>query len=348
MTMRLLNHLLFKGLVLTILLVGCSSERPSDEQWTHSNLSSYAATFSDDGRYVLVGDTDAPAKLWDIEANKVLYSWQNMPDQAGTTTAVAISADGSVAATCEQDTIVLWAMSSGRPILRLDFPVKIKSLALAHHGDYLLIALYDRRAIYFDIKANKVLRTFEHDGNAVNSPINQLINTVAISPSGKYGLTGGDDHTARLWDLTTGEQLRSWTHKNGVNIVAFYPQGGYVMTAAANDQAHFWNMNTGKEQYTLSTAKWPSNMPLPDFPSFKTTISAVDFSPDNQYIVTGHPSQKICLWRVANGEKLACWQVARRQSLRPGVVLQAVAFSADGKAIYSESGNGIGQKWLIK
>ena len=353
--------------VLTILLVACSNERESDKQWPHSDLSSYAASFSPNGKYVLVGDTDAPARLWDIENNKVVYTWQNN-DEIGTTTVVGFSADSKVAATveqggvvsdvkasfrndveiAEQDVIVLWDVATGEPMIRLSFPVRIKALALSQHGDYLLLALYDRTVVYFDVIENRVLQILEHDGKAVNSPINQLINAVAISPSGKYALTGGDDQTARLWRLETGEQLRSWKHENNVNIVAFYPKGSYVLTGAGNGQTHFWNMKTGEEKYILRDSLWPKDMALPNFPAFKSTTSAFDFSPDNRTLVTGHPSQKICLWKVATGEKINCWQVARKNALRPGVVLQAVAFSADGKSVYSESGNGIGQKWKIK
>ena len=338
---------LVKLLLLSTLLVACSNERASDKQWAHSDLSSYAAAFSPNGKYVLVGDTDAPARLWNIEENKVMYTWQNNKE-VGTTTAVGFSGDGKVAATSEQDVIVLWEVATGEPMMRLSFPVKIKSLALSEHGDYVLLALYDRTAIYFDVIANRVLQILEHDGKAVNSPINQLINTVALSPSGKYALTGADDTTARLWKLETGEQLRSWKHETPVNIVSFYPKGGYVLTGAGNGQTHFWNMKTGEKKYTLRTSAWPKEWELPDFPSFKTTTSAVDFSSDGAYLVTGHPSQRICLWQVSTGDKLDCWQVARKQALRPGVVLQAVAFSSGDKAVLSESGNGIGQKWNIK
>jgi len=328
-------------------LLACSGERESDKQWAHSELSSYAAAFSPNGKYVLVGDTDAPAKLWDIEQDQVIYSWQNNT-QVGTTTSVAFSADGLVAATAEIDTIVLWEMANGKPMMRLQFPVRIKEMALSKQGDYVLLALQDRTAIYFDVIENRVVHIFRHDGAPVNAPIDQLINTVAISPSGKYALTGGDDQMARLWSLTSGKELRRWKHENSVDIVGFYPKGGYVLTGAGNDQTHFWNIKTGKKQYTLRTSAWPKDLPLPNFPSFKTTTSAFDFSPNFQYLVTGHPSQRVCLWKVANGEKIDCWQVARRKQLRPGVVLQAVAFSPQGDAIYGESGNGIGQKWLLK
>jgi len=334
--------------VLTLLLVACTTERNSDEQWLHSELGSYASAFSPDGKYVLVGDIDLPAKLWDIEVNKIIHSWQNVPGEAGTTTAVGFSGDSKVAATLEEDVLVLWDVATGEPLRRLSFPVRIRTFALSEHGDYVFMALYDRTAVYFDVIENHVLQIFQHDGKAVNSPIDQLINAVAISPSGKYGLTGGDDQTARLWHLETGKLLRTWKHNNAVNIVSFYPKGGYVLTGAGNDQTHFWNMKTGEKRYTIRMSPWPKDRPLPNFPVFNTTTSAVDYSPDYKYMVTGHSSREICLWVVASGEKRDCWQVARKQALRPGVVLQAVSFSQDGQAIYSEAGNGIGQKWLIK
>jgi WD40 repeat protein len=334
--------------VITLLLTACTTERNSDEQWLHSELGSYVSAFSPDGKYVLVGDTDLPAKLWDLEANKIVHSWQNVPEETGTTTAVGFSGDSKVAATSEEDVIVLWDVATGEPLTRLSFPVRIRSIALSEHGDYLFMALYDRTAVYFDVIENRVLRIFEHDGKAVNSPINQLINVVALSPSGKYGLTGGDDQTARLWELESGKLLRTWKHGNAVSIVSFYPKGGYVLTGAGNDQTHFWNMKTGEKRYTLRMSPWPKDRPLPDFPVFQTTITAVDYSPDYKYMVTGHSSREICLWAVASGDKQDCWLVARKQALRPGVVLQAVSFSDDGRAIYSEAGNGIGQKWLLK
>jgi len=340
----LLRLFVFLGIVV---LAGCETEREADKQSEHSQFGSYAAAISPNGKYVLVGDTDLPAKLWDLSANKIKYAWQNNQD-AGTTTLTAFSADSKVVATVESDTVVLWEMASGEPMMRVVFPVKVKAIALSQNGHHMLVALYDRSAVYYDVLANQVRRIFKHDGKPVNSPIDQLINTVAISPNGKYALTGGDDQAARLWNLETGKLTRAWKHKNVVNIVRFFPDGKRILTGAANDQTYVWDFRTGKQKYGLRTSAWPADMPLPDFPSFKTTTTAVGFSRDGSKIVTGHPSQKICVWQAETGAKQDCWQVSRRHALRPGVVLQAVAFSYDGKSVYSESGNGIGQMWRLK
>jgi WD40 repeat protein len=329
------------------LLVACSSERTPLKEWQHSHLGSYAAAFSPDKRFVLVGDTDLPAKLWDIEAGKIQYSWQNLPDAAGTTTDVAFSGDGSVAATCESNTVVLWNVANGKPISRLQFPVTIKDMAVADRGNYVLLALQDRTAVYFDVVANRVVQIFEHDGAPVNSPVKQLINSVAISPDGSKALTGGDDQTARLWDLQSGQQLQQWKHGSVVSLVSFNPQGDFVLTSAGNDQTRLWDLPSGKQIAVLNTSPIDVDGIWGNLPVFKTTTTAVGYSADNRYLITGHPNQEVCSWRARDGENLGCWQSPRRESLKPGVVLQAVTFSADGNAIYSESGNGLAQKWAF-
>lgn len=334
--------------IISAMLVACTGEKTAVQQWQHSQHGSYAAAFSPDRRFVLVGDTDAAAKLWELETDQIKYSWQNRQGEAATTTDVAFSPDGSVAATCESNTIVLWNLADGKPISRLQFPVTVKDMDLSAGGDYILLALQDRTAVYFDVQANRVRQIFEHDGAPVNSPVNQLINTVALSPDGSMALTGGDDQTARLWELETGEQLQQWKHGSAVNLVSFNPQGDYVVTSAGNDQTRLWGLPSARQIAVLNTSPIPVDGPWADFPVFKTTATAIGYSKDNQYIVTGHPDQQICSWRARDGSNIDCWQAPRRAALKPGVVLQAVSFSADGQSILTEAGNGLAQKWSFE
>src|SRR5690606_28086878 len=132
---------------------------------------SYAAAFSADGKYLLSADVDAAARLWDLQTNQVKYSWQSEQKETVRSTSVALAKSSPVAATVELDTVMLWNTQNGMPENRLTFPLRIKSLDISPDGQFLLIALADSTAVYFDIESNRVRHVFEHDGAAVDSPV---------------------------------------------------------------------------------------------------------------------------------------------------------------------------------
>lgn len=340
--MSSISRFIFPGLL--VLLSGCDERPQQTYEWQHSE-GSYAATFSADGNYLLSADVDAAARLWDLQTNQVKYSWQSEQKETVRSTSVALARSSPVAATVELDTVMLWNTQNGMPENRLTFPLRIKSLDISPDGRFLLIALADRTAVYFDIESNRVRHVFEHDGAAVDSPVKHPINTVAISPDGTTALTGGDDRTARLWDLQTGEQLQSWLHGNTVSLVKFDPQSRYVFTAADNDHAYIWSLTDGSQQSQLRSSAWPKSMPVPDFPIFTTTTTAVNFSEDGMLLVTGHAAERICVWQLPQGDKLRCWKVTRDNPLNPGMVIQAVAFDANASSVLSISGTGVAQQW---
>lgn len=139
---------------------------------------------------MLSADVDAAARLWDLQNNQVKYSWQSEQKETVRSTTVALAKSSPIAATVEFDTVMLWNTDSGMPENRLTFPLRVKALDISPDGEFLLLALADSTAVYFDIKANRVLQVFEHDGTAVDSPVKHPINTVAISPDGETALTG--------------------------------------------------------------------------------------------------------------------------------------------------------------
>lgn len=342
MTVRNISRFVLPGLLL--LLVGCEDRPQQIYQWQHSE-GTYAATFSADGKFLLSADVDAAARLWDLQNNQVKYSWQSEQKETVRSTTVALAKSSPIAATVELDTVMLWNTDNGMPENRLTFPLRVKALDISPDGQFLLLALADSTAVYFDINANRVLHVFEHDGTAVDSPVKHPINTVAISPDGKMALTGGDDRTARLWDLQSGEQLQNWVHGNTVTLVKFDPQNRFAFTAADNDHAYLWSLADGSLQSQLRSSAWPKSLPVPEFPVFNTTTTAVNFSEDGMLLVTGHAAERICVWQLPQGDKLRCWKVTRQNPLNPGMVIQAVAFNANAGAVLSIAGTGEAQQW---
>ncbi|MBA3954684.1 WD40 repeat domain-containing protein [Candidatus Dependentiae bacterium] len=114
------------------------------------------------------------------------------------------------------------------------------------------------------------------------------IASVVFSPCGRYALTGSDDNTARLWDLTTGSTIKELKgHTECVFSVALSPCGKYALTGSRDNTVRLWDVSTGT---TLQKLKGHTNW-----------VTSVAFSPCGKYVLTGSFDNTARLWDLATG-----------------------------------------------
>ena len=67
------------------------------------------------------------------------------------------------------------------------------------------------------------------------------IHAAVFSPDGRRIVTGSADHTAKLWDAATGEELLTFKgHKDWIFSVAFSPDGQRIVTGSGDGTIKVW------------------------------------------------------------------------------------------------------------
>jgi WD40 repeat protein len=144
--------------------------------------------------------------------------------------------------------------------------------------------------------------------------------SIALSSDGKFLVTGGrDDQTAKIWDLQTGQILRSWlvtslSPYSGANIidaVALSPDGKTLVTGGTVLKS--WEFETGRQ--------------VRAFKGSTSYTGYITISADSSILVTenaGHTDGTINIWDLKRGRKI------RRQI---GSAFVKWVISPDNKAV---------------
>ena len=79
----------------------------------------------------------------------------------------------------------------------------VKSLAISPDSRFVVSARSDTLTVW-DIESCSLLSVFgTHQG---------IVNSVSYSPDGQHVVTGSDDQTAIIWNVTTGEKVHTLHH----------------------------------------------------------------------------------------------------------------------------------------
>jgi WD40 repeat protein/uncharacterized caspase-like protein len=152
------------------------------------------------------------------------------------------------------------------------------------------------------------------------------VNSVAFSPNGKLVLSASADKTIKLWDVSSGQLIRTFFgHTAPVQAVVFSLNGNMAVSVADDNTVRFWNLENGR---SLKVSK--------------CICSSLALSPDGQSLVTAgwvsrdgaYGSGVIQLWDVGSGRQI--WKKAFDNE-----VIGSPAFSPDGRLIGLASGGNI-------
>ena len=75
---------------------------------------------------------------------------------------------------------------------------------------------------------------------------------VAITPDGRRAVSASEDKTLRVWDLESGQSIRTLEgHSSRVTGVAITPDGRRAVSASDDKTLRVWDLESGQSLRTL-------------------------------------------------------------------------------------------------
>ena len=325
------------------------------------------AAFSPDGRRLFIGGAQGEIAAWDIEAGTFFWPLKTQPAavedlqvSSDGTMVLARSArivnlfdadtggdlamplwhdasvtrftfDGRRVVTMSQDTVRIW---DARVRSGIGLPMRLEP-----RGIHTILSTDGRLAVTLLAEGKDrslqpwTVATGEALGPVIPLGSHALSSYLlpSLSPDGRRVLVVFEDHSARLWDVGTGQPVGGLLqHEKPIIVALFSPDGQLAATGSRDGIVQLWDAGTGRpaglplrhEAPLFSAAMAPgsrllatgdqagtvriwdarTSRPLRALPSLKYAVGLLRFGLDDRQLLTTLLDGRMQLWDVQTGK----------------------------------------------
>jgi len=306
------------------------------------------AAFTPDGRLLIATGPGGTCRIWDLDAQPttVLPSTNAAVRDLAVVrvgqTCVMASAqqDGEIrvrAASFERVDGERTALPPWRDVARVNVGARAQSIALFPDGSRLTVARSDGHILTLDVRPG----LGGGGGGAVVQDLSahtDAANVVRLAPGGRMLVSGGSDHTVRLWrwrsDDAGWEPVTAMLCAGDVIGAAIHPDGRSFATTARPGHLQFWALADGRSLGDIRMGEMPWRLA---------------YAPDGRRLAAGSWDRSVNVWDTAE-VGTTTGRVPARHTLRLLGHAQLVlneAFDESGELLASVSNDGYLRIWDV-
>ncbi|EJU00666.1 miller-Dieker lissencephaly protein [Dacryopinax primogenitus] len=215
--------------------------------------------FDSKGTKLVTCSSDLSIKIWDCEAE--YKNTKSLVDHDhAVSSARFLPGDDHIVSASRDRTIKMWDVARGFCVRTFHGHAEWVRLVIpSEDGKLLASCSNDQTARIWDPATGEVkseLRGHEHVVESLTfappasyAAIRELCSLSGPAPKGPgaYLATASRDKSIKLWDVSSGQLLRTFGgHDNWVRALVFHPNGKYLLSGSDDKTLRVWDLKTGR------------------------------------------------------------------------------------------------------
>ncbi|MBZ5656949.1 MAG: TIR domain-containing protein [Acidobacteriia bacterium] len=169
---------------------------------------------------------------------------------------MVFSADSHLLITASGNDVQVWNAASSEQIRVLSVGAKVQAIAISPDSKLVAAGGDDNIVHVWDLDTGEVRLRGQHDPGAASMPLrlgsrDGGVFALAFYKDGNHLASGGQDHSVRVWDITSGREVFRGYQADSVYGVAFSPVAPLLASGGMDGTVRVWDLSKGDERYRL-------------------------------------------------------------------------------------------------